>query len=470
MRGERTPDPLNPPEPDPPAGAGRDAGDALAATGVAVREAGDGDEVAGVRPRWVTLPESAEEIAVVLRACAAHDLAAVATGARTKLHWGAPPERCDVLVDLSRMDRVLEHTPDDLVVRVQAGVTTEALADALAAENQELALDVPVPGTTVGGLLATGIAGPRAFRHGTARDLLIGITVVLADGTIARSGGKVVKNVAGYDLGKLFTGSYGTLGVIADATFRLRPLPAARAWVTASVARPVTETVEPYVYEGRTFDTTSTDVAAALRAMVPAITESPLEPSAVEVDWPDVDGPCTVAVLLEGTAAAERAKALSALMGGTAEVTDEPPPWWGRLPAGPRGAEAAVSTGAASGGGEILLEVRNIPSRLAGSFVGPFWAARAADVRPAVRGSLAAQVLHVALPPGTEPGRVAAFTGELRAHMEDEGRVVVLRAPREAARRLDRWGRVGALPLMRRVKERFDPGRRLSPGRFVGGI
>ncbi|WP_182886363.1 FAD-binding oxidoreductase [Microbispora sp. H10885] len=451
MRGERTPD-------------------ALAATGVAVREAGDGDEVAGVRPRWVTLPESAEEIAAVLRACAAHDLAAVATGARTKLHWGAPPERCDVLVDLGRMDRVLEHTPGDLVVRVQAGVTTQALADALAAENQELALDVPVPGTTVGGLLATGIAGPRAFRHGTARDLLIGITVVLADGTIARSGGKVVKNVAGYDLGKLFTGSYGTLGVIADATFRLRPLPAARAWVTASVARPVTETVEPYVYEGRTFDTTSTDVAAALRAMVPAITESPLEPSAVEVDWPGVDGPCTVAVLLEGTAAAERAKALSALMGGTAEVTEEPPPWWGRLPAGPHGAEAAVLDGAASGGGEILLEVRNIPSRLAGSFVGPFSAARAADVRPAVRGSLAAQVLHVALPPDTEPGLVAAFTGELRAHLEDEGRVVVLCAPREAARRLDRWGRVGALPLMRRVKERFDPGRRLSPGRFVGGI
>lgn len=474
MRGERTPD-------------------ALAATGVAVREAGDGDEVAGVRPRWVTLPESAEEIAAVLRACAAHDLAAVATGARTKLHWGAPPERCDVLVDLSRMDRVLEHTPGDLVVRVQAGVTTEALADALAAENQELALDVPVPGTTVGGLLATGIAGPRAFRHGTARDLLIGITVVLADGTIARSGGKVVKNVAGYDLGKLFTGSYGTLGVIADATFRLRPLPAARAWVTASVARPVTETVEPYVYEGRTFGTTSTDVAAALRAMVPAINESPLEPSAVEVDWPDVDGPCTVAVLLEGTAAAERAKALSALMGGTAEVTDEPPPWWGRLPGPPRpsaeapgpdepvgpsaspgdrpdGAGVEAPEAGASGGGEILLEVRNIPSRLAGSFVGPFGAARAADVRPAVRGSLAAQVFHVALPPDAEPGLVAAFTGELRAHMEDEGRVVVLCAPREAARRLDRWGRVGALPLMRRVKERFDPGRRLSPGRFVGGI
>ncbi|WP_327044707.1 FAD-binding oxidoreductase [Microbispora sp. NBC_01189] len=502
MYGEGTQDPLDPSavtsHPGPDAGdtpgarsalEPSGAGDALTATGVAVREAGDGDEVAGVRPRWVALPESAEEIAAVLRACAAHDLAAVAAGGRTKLHWAAPPERCDVLVDLRRMTRVLEHTPGDLVVRAQAGVAAEALASALAAENQELALDVPVPGTTVGGLLATGIAGPRRFRHGVARDLLIGITVVLADGTIARSGGKVVKNVAGYDLGKLFTGSYGTLGVIADATFRLRPLPAARAWVTAAVGRPVTETVRPYVYEGETLDTASTDVAAALLAMVPAITESPLEPSAVEIDWPDVDGPCTVAVLVEGSAAAERATALSALMGGTAKVSEQPPPWWGRLPAPPRragsgppaegpepdepvGPSASPGTDPAdaSDSGEILLEVRNVPSRLAGSFVGPFRAARAAGVRPAVRGSLAAQVLHVALPPGTEPGRVAAFTGELRAHLEDEGRVVVLCAPVEAARRLDRWGRVGALPLMRRVKERFDPGRRLSPGRFVGGI
>ncbi|MBE3010084.1 FAD-binding oxidoreductase [Microbispora sp. NEAU-D428] len=453
----------------------RDVRDALEATGVAVRVAGDGDEVAGVRPRWVALPESAEEIAAVMRVCAAHDLAVVATGGGTKLHWGAPPKRCDVLVDLCCMNRVLEHAAGDLVVRAQAGVTVEALARALAEEGQELALDVPVPGTTVGGLLATGIAGPRRFRYGTARDLLIGVTVVLADGTIARSGGKVVKNVAGYDLGKLFTGSYGTLGIIADATFRLHPLPAARAWVTTTVERPVTEIVEPYVYEGKTLDTTSTRVAASLQAAIPAVTESPLEPSAVEVDWPDVEGPCTVAVLVEGAAAAERAKALCALMAGVlgdAQVTEEPPPWWGRLPE-PRVPDAPPGTGRGGvGGGEILLEVRNIPYRLAGSFVGPFGAAGAAEVRAAVRGSLAAHVFHVALPPDTEPGRVAAFTGDLRDHMETdgEGRVVVLTAPREAARRLDRWGHVGALSLMRRVKERFDPDRRLSPGRLVGGI
>ncbi|WP_182904418.1 FAD-binding oxidoreductase [Microbispora sp. H13382] len=450
------------------------AENALAATGVEIRAAGD--EVAGVRPRLVALPGSAEEIAAVMRACAAHDLAAVATGGRTKLHWGARPERCDVLVDLSRMNRVLEHTAGDLVVRAQAGVTLEALADALAGENQELALDVPVPGTTVGGLLATGIAGPRRFRYGTARDLLIGVTVVLADGTIARSGGKVVKNVAGYDLGKLFTGSYGTLGIIADATFRLHPLPAARAWVTATVERPVTETDGTWTNEdGLTFETLTTDLAASLAAAVPAVTESQLEPSAVEIDWPDVKGPCTVAVLVEGAAAAERAKALCGLMGElmgeTAEVTEEPPPWWGRLPEPPgRAAEPPGAKPAAPHAGQILLEVRNASSRLAETFLGFLQAAQVTGFRAVLRGSLAAQVLHIALPPDTEPALVAGFTSQLRAGLGEQARVVVLAAPPEAARRLDRWGRVGALSLMRRVKERFDPGRRLSPGRFVGGI
>ncbi|MFF4124981.1 FAD-binding oxidoreductase [Microbispora rosea] len=425
----------------------RDVGDALEATGVTVRAAGDGDEVAGVRPRWVALPESAEEIAVVMRVCAAHDLAAVATGGGTKLHWGATPDRCDVLVDLCCLNRVPEHAAGDLVVRAQAGVTVEALARALAEEGQELALDVPVPGTTVGGLLATGIAGPRRFRHGTARDLLIGVTVVLADGTIAKSGGKVVKNVAGYDLGKLFTGSYGTLGIIADATFRLHPLPAARAWVTATVERPVTETGQVM------------SAADVLLTAVPAVTESPLEPSAVEIDWPDVEGPCTVAILVEGAAAAERGKTLCELMGepmgGTAEVAEEPPPWWNRLP---------------SSDDDTLLELRIGVSSLPHLLPVMRQAADASGARPAIRGSLAAGTLHIGL--RGLPHEIAGFTGLVRDDAEGMfgGRVVVLAAPPEAARRLDRWGHAGALHLMRRVKERFDPDRRLSPGRFVGGI
>ncbi|MEW9531540.1 FAD-binding oxidoreductase [Microbispora sp. NPDC049125] len=436
-----------------PAGTAEDAakaGKALEATGVAVRTAGPDDSVGGVTPGWVALPETATEVAAVLRACADQDLAVVPAGGGTKLHWGPPPERCDVLVDTCCLNQIVEHEAGDLVVRVQAGVTLEALAEALAAEGQELALDPPLPGGTVGGLLATAVAGPRRFRYGTARDLLIGITVVLADGTVAKSGGKVVKNVAGYDLGKLFTGSYGTLGVVVDATFRLHPLPAARAWVVAGFGG-------------------AADRVEAVTAAVDAAARSRAEPSAIELDWPDVAGPITVAVLLEGAEARDRAGAVRGLMGPTARILTEPPAWWGRPPGthdGPRDGHP---------GGEILMEMRTPPARLPRALAGVAEAARDAGVRPAVRGSAASAVLYVALPGETGAEEAAAFAGALRADLEDAGsgdagRLIVLAAPEEAGRRVDRWGHVGALTLMRRVKERFDPGRRMSPGRFVGGI
>ncbi|MET8986022.1 FAD-binding oxidoreductase [Nonomuraea wenchangensis] len=381
-----------------------------------VRQAGPEDAVGGVLPGWVALPESVEEVAAVLRACAEQDLAVVPAGGGTKLHWGAPPERCDVRLDLSRLDAILEHAAGDLVVRAQAGVTMGALAAALADEGQELAIDAP-EGATVGGTLATAPAGPRAFRYGTPRDLLIGVTVVLADGTIARSGGKVVKNVAGYDLGKLFTGSYGTLGVIAEATFRLHPLPAARRWVRAEVD------------------------AADLPGIAAALAASQAEPSAAEVDRPEPDARPVLAVLAEGAAAESRAAALRELVGG-GEISDAPPPWWG-----------LVSQD------ETLVEVRFPATGLAVVLE----AAERAGL--ALRGSvLSGRMLLV--PPA--PGVPAEVLDRLRERVEAAGgRVNVLAAPHEG---LDRWGQVSALPLMRRVKERFDPGRRMSPGRFVGGI
>ena len=143
------------------------------------------------------------------------------------------------LIDTRGLDRIVEHAAGDLVVTAQAGVTLAALQDHVASSAQWLALDPPEPGATLGGVIATAASGPRRLLYGTPRDLLIGITVVLADGTIAHSGGKVVKNVAGYDLGKLFTGSFGTLGVIAQCTFRLHPLPVDRRVVRAgSTIRP----------------------------------------------------------------------------------------------------------------------------------------------------------------------------------------------------------------------------------------
>ncbi|WP_326820868.1 FAD-binding oxidoreductase [Streptosporangium sp. NBC_01756] len=426
--------------------------DALRETGVTVREAGPGDDAAGVMPRWVALPETTDEVAALMRVSAGHDLAVTPVGGGTKLHWGNPPERCDLLIDTCCLNQVLEHAAGDLVVRVQAGVTMDALAETLAAEGQQLSLDVPVDGATVGGTLATAVAGPRRFRYGTARDLLIGITVVLADGTTARSGGKVVKNVAGYDLGKLFTGSYGTLGVITEATFRLHPVPDDRRWITVAPPEAGAAGRTGLMPGPDTPAAARTNVPPGLGALVAGLAASQVEPSAIEVDWPDARIGPMVSVLVEGTAAGTRAGAVQTLMEeyGTARTTTEPPGWWGVPP-----------------GQDVLLELRVPPSRVGGALR----AVAAAGLPAHVRGSVAAAVLQIALPADLSGAALTEYVSRLRDDLGDlGGRLTVLTAPQEITGRLDRWGPVGALPLMRRVKERFDPGRRMSPGRSVGGI
>jgi len=264
---------------------------ALTGACAVVREGLAADAVAGIVPAFVASPASTEEASALLRAAAAHDLAVVPRGAGTGFGWGLPGLRCDLVVDMQAMDQVLEHAAGDLVVRVQAGVTIGQLASVLAKAGQQLALDVPAE-ATVGGMVGTGTAGPRRFRYGAPRDLLIGVTAVRADGVVAHSGGKVVKNVAGYDLGKLFAGSHGTLGLIAEATFRLHPLPESVTYLTAEFP----------------------SAAAAAEAVV-VTTGSAMQPSAVELHWPAGAG-LTVGVLLEGTSSgvAERARQLTGLL------------------------------------------------------------------------------------------------------------------------------------------------------------
>src|SRR5580692_11354407 len=210
---------------------------ALAAACPALADGTAADAVAGVIPSYVASPSSTDEAAALLRAATEAGLAVVPRGAGTGFSWGAPPSRCDLVLDLRSMDQVLEHAAGDLVARVQAGATIGQLSVALGSAGQQLALDVPAE-ATVGGVVATGTAGPRRYRYGAPRDLLIGITMVRADGVVAHAGGKVVKNVAGYDLGKLLAGSYGTLGLITEATFRLHPRPPASAYVSLTAPGP----------------------------------------------------------------------------------------------------------------------------------------------------------------------------------------------------------------------------------------
>jgi glycolate oxidase FAD binding subunit len=186
----------------------------------------DADAVDGVIPAWVVRPGSVAEVQACVRVAAADGAAVVASGLGAHLDVGARPRRLDVLVRLDRLARVVDHEAADMTVTVEAGCPLATLAATLAAAGQWLPLDPPRPeATTVGGLLAANLSGPLRAAEGTARDLLIGIRTVGADGALVAGGGRVVKNVAGYDLPKLHVGALGTLAVVVEATFKVRPRP-----------------------------------------------------------------------------------------------------------------------------------------------------------------------------------------------------------------------------------------------------
>ena len=387
------------------------------------RAGGPDDAVAGVVPREVVRPGTVEEVADVLRAAAADGRTVVPVGGRSKLTWATPPESCDLLLDLTALDRVVEHVAGDLTVVAQAGVRLADLQEELGRAGQLLGLDPPEDGATLGGVVSANASGPRRLRYGTTRDLLIGITVVLADGTLAHAGGKVVKNVAGYDIGKLFTGAHGTLGAVVSTTWRLHPVPPARRVVTLELP----------------------DAAAAGPLSV-ALARSTLTPSAVELIG-TAGGPARLVVLFESIAESVQAQARSAidLLGGGVEA-DELPADFARRPGGPD---------------DVLLRLAHVPASLT-AVLG------AVPAGTAVAAHAATGVSYAAVPAGEVVDALPRLRAALAPH---DGTAVVLRAPEGIRDRLDHWGPVGdALDLMRRVKERFDPERRMSPGRFVGGL
>jgi glycolate oxidase FAD binding subunit len=362
-------------------------------------------------------PTSPKELSAALADAAAADQTVGVRGVGSKSRWALPIAAVepDLTITTGGLDRIVEHAAGDLVVTVEAGVPLAALQEQVSKAGQRLALDPPEPDATVGGVVAAAVSGPRRLRYGTPRDLLIGVTVVLADGTVAHSGGKVVKNVAGYDLGKLFTGSFGTLGVIAQCTFRLHPEPVAMRVVTA----------EP------------DDLADAVRRLGP----TGAVPSAVE--W---DGTSLVAVIESIEAGADaQAKAVAEAIGG--EVTETLPEGFGDRPwtSGGVGLKITHRLGALR---ETLAAVgRELP-----------------DAR--VRAQVGSGVVWV----GSDVGDLSTLEA-LRAQVAGyDGSVVVVEAPDDAKREVDVWGPVRGAEIMRRIKERFDPDNRMSPGRFVAGL
>ncbi|MCV2490099.1 FAD-binding oxidoreductase [Geodermatophilus sp. YIM 151500] len=381
------------------------------------------DAVNGVVPGEVVRPTSVEEVAELLKAATADRRTVVPAGGRSKLTWAAPPSSCDLLLDTTGLDRVVEHVAGDLTVVAEAGVRLADLQARVGDAGQVLALDPPEEGATLGGVVSANASGPRRLRYGTVRDLLIGITVVLADGTVAHAGGKVVKNVAGYDLGKLYTGAHGTLGVVVSTTWRLHPVPPARRVVVLELPD-----------------------ASAAGPLAIALNRSTLTPSAVEL-VAEAGGAGRLVVVFESIAESVSAQARQAveLMGGGAEL-DEVPADLGRRPGGPD---------------DVLLRLAYVPTGLTDVL-----AALPAGTHLAA--SAGTGVAYAAVPAADAAGALPAVRAALAPH---DGSAVLLHAPEAVRDQLDHWGPVGdALDLMRRVKERFDPERLMSPGRFVGGL
>jgi len=403
-----------------------------------IREATPADAIDGVQPQWVAEPATTEEAASLLRFAHEAGLAVTPRGGGTKLGWGNPPERLDLIVSTARMNTMLEHASGDLVARLEAGTRLRDAQEVFARAGQWLPIDPPETDATIGGIIAANAFGPHRLRYGTMRDLLIGITYVLPDGTVARAGGRVVKNVAGYDLCKLFTGSLGTLGLLTEVIVRLYPLPAARRLVFAGGNA-------GHLHE----------VGQALQTLLHA----PLVPGAIEVEWNRTN---RLTVVFEGVepgviAQAERAAALLQPYAREPQILEDhelrPPadrlPPLSRLKI--RLPVAALADDALIGG----IRVRTWGGRSGG----PLW------------GHAGSGILYRDTA-GGEPKEQARVITDLREMVRSHGgSVVVQDAPIEVKRLLDVWDDAGdALPLMRRIKERFDPQRLMNPGRFVGGI
>lgn len=392
------------------------------------------DAVDGVSPQTVCEPGTAEELARALQWAHEAGLKVAPRGGGTKLDWGNPPVACDMVLSTTRLNRVLEHAWADMTVIVEAGCRVADLQNKLAQHGQRLALDPLWPEqATIGGILSTNDSGTLRARYGSLRDLIIGVTVALPDGTLAMSGGRVVKNVAGYDLSKLFTGALGTLGVIVQAVFRLYPLP--------RQSRSLTFSGSPETLNRLLLDITSsklTFTGLQLRA----------NPAGANLD-----------VRFDGTVAGVQTQVDQAqqIAAPLSSIETELATWT---------AHQAIWADSSSA---LVVKVNLLPSHFS----------ELCDALASTAASSSLDRKMVMQSVGTGYVRLAGNDSALRNALltlrhevaKLGGTTVALRCPLALKRGLDIWGPpTDAQALMLRIKQRFDPDGTLNPGRFLGGI
>ena len=394
-----------------------------------LRQATGEDAIDGVIPRHVALPESPEELAQILADASRDRQLIVLRGGGSKLGWGRVPSRVDLVIGTEKLNRLLAHRHGDMTVTAQAGMPLAELNRRLAEHRQSLPIESAFEPATIGGIVATNDSGPTRHRFGTPRDLLIGVTLAMTDGRLVKAGGTVVKNVAGYDLGKLVSGSHGTLAAIVDATFKLLPIPLASTTLVATYA------------DGN-----------ALAHDVTVLSGSQVELSAFDMSVSN-EGRWILLMRMASSPAATAAQAAEArrlLTSTPAAVTgDEERSLW----------EEQIRAPWADGGTVVRLSW--LPSKL-----------------PAVA-ALISRIGQSACQVSTFTGRaigsgllrlegadsaIAAAVGVLR-QSDDVGHVVVLRATPGLKSQVDVWGSAsGTLDVARMLKHKFDPADILNAG------
>lgn len=385
-------------------------------------------------------PASVEECAETLRSAARDRLRLTFVGGGSALELGNPGQDVEGVVLTRKLDRIVEYAPEDQVIVAEAGVTLAELQTLAARNGQWLGVDAPhADRATLGGLVAVNAFGPRRVRYGGVRELLLGVTLVRADGVVAKSGGKVVKNVAGFDVPKLVCGSLGTLGLIAQATFRLHPLPEATETSRLESASP-----------------------SEVMQVVRTLRRAQLEPSSVVALWVSA-GRFELGVRFEGFEPGVRrdSKRLAELVredGGTCDALEaaEAVAFWQRH-------DLVRSEGS------LRVRVNALPTELG------LVEARLAPLLAGLEHPRFAWYPSLGL--GFVSGRPVtdhtpfALQQARAGVVRSGGSLVVLAAPPEIREAFDAWGAPpSAFSVMQELKQRFDPERRLNPGRFVGGL
>ena len=434
--------------------------------------------VDGVVPQTVVQPADRESIARVLRWAADRRVSVFPRGGGVLTALGNVPARVDVVMDLSRYNRVLDYQPADLTATVEPGVTLQTLRRELAQGDKFVPLEAPLAErATIGGILASNVSGPLRYSYGLPRDWLIGISVVGADGVETKAGGKVVKNVTGYDLNKLYAGSLGTLGVIVEATFKLAPRPDAGSGLVASFP-----SVEAGIDAGRALiaqvyapqGLQVVNRAAARQLGLDAASGSVAESGAYVLAF--IAGrPRAVARRLEESARLLRES-------GASEVDSTPAS--SRLEEAGTASQSLLRQLTDFGWGDAAAPCLGLKVNLPPDTVGKLIAALGPTEDwggiwgiVADPGFGAVQLLRWPKTSGEDPGDSDAIMAEIErvqaAARAMGGTTVVEHCPRSVKAQIDVWGATGTgaeLELMRRIKQNFDPSGILNPGRFMGKL